>query len=137
MRRRAALARAVSCAALLAAVVVVAPVARAQSSARRHATSARGVLATLGYTLLLSASNKRFLGDLLDLDIGDRREVSLAAVAYGVGRTPLMWTAEAKDLDELSGGRIILGLGNGTAGMMENWHGVDPEAPAARIKRAC
>jgi len=42
------------------------------------------VLANLGYTLLLSASNKRFLGDLLGLDIGDRREVSLAAVAYGV-----------------------------------------------------
>lgn len=41
-------------------------------------------LANLGYTLLLSASNKRFLGDLLGLDIGDRREVSLAAVAYGV-----------------------------------------------------
>jgi dihydropteroate synthase len=41
-------------------------------------------LANLGYTLLLSASNKRFLGDLLGLDIGDRREVSLAAVAFGV-----------------------------------------------------
>lgn len=43
-------------------------------------------LAELEYTLVLSASNKRFLGDLLGLDIGDRREVSLAAVAYGVAR---------------------------------------------------
>lgn len=42
------------------------------------------VLADCGYTLLLSASNKRFLGDLLGLDIDDRREASLAAVAYGV-----------------------------------------------------
>ena len=41
-------------------------------------------LAALGYTLLLSASNKRFLGETSELDIGDRREVSLAAVAYGV-----------------------------------------------------
>jgi dihydropteroate synthase len=41
-------------------------------------------LADVGYTLLLSASNKRFLGDTLGLEIGDRREVSLAAVAYGV-----------------------------------------------------
>jgi dihydropteroate synthase len=41
-------------------------------------------LAGLGYPLLLSASNKRFLGDLLDLAIDDRRAVSLAAVAYGV-----------------------------------------------------
>ncbi|MEX2254814.1 MAG: dihydropteroate synthase [Acidimicrobiia bacterium] len=42
------------------------------------------VLAACGYTLLLSASNKRFLGDLLDLEIDDRRDASLAAVAYGV-----------------------------------------------------
>jgi dihydropteroate synthase len=41
-------------------------------------------LASHGYVLLLSASNKRFLGDLLGLDIGERRAASLAAVAYGV-----------------------------------------------------
>jgi dihydropteroate synthase len=41
-------------------------------------------LASLGYTLLLSASNKRFLGQLLDLTIDDRRDASLAAVAFGV-----------------------------------------------------
>ena len=40
--------------------------------------------ASLGYTLLLSASSKRFLGELLGLGIADRRDVSLAAVAYGV-----------------------------------------------------
>jgi dihydropteroate synthase len=41
-------------------------------------------IASLGYTLLLSASNKRFLGELLGLDIDARRDASLAAVAYGV-----------------------------------------------------
>ena len=41
-------------------------------------------LASHGYALLLSASNKRFLGDLLELEIGERRSASLAAVAYGV-----------------------------------------------------
>jgi dihydropteroate synthase len=41
-------------------------------------------LAGCGYPLLLSASNKRFLGDLLGLDLPDRRAASLAAVAYGV-----------------------------------------------------
>jgi dihydropteroate synthase len=41
-------------------------------------------LASLGYPLLLSASNKRFLGDLLGLDINERRDASLAAVAFGV-----------------------------------------------------
>jgi dihydropteroate synthase len=42
------------------------------------------VLAAHGYVLLLSASNKRYLGDLLGLDIDDRRAVSLASVAFGV-----------------------------------------------------
>lgn len=41
-------------------------------------------LAALGYPLLLSASNKPFLGELLGLDVDDRRDVSLACVAYGV-----------------------------------------------------
>jgi dihydropteroate synthase len=42
------------------------------------------VHAALGYPLLLSASNKRFIGELLARDIDDRRAESLAAVAYGV-----------------------------------------------------
>ncbi len=41
-------------------------------------------LASLGYPLLLSASNKTFLGVLLDLAVDARRAPSLAAVAYGV-----------------------------------------------------
>lgn len=54
-------------------------------------------------------------------------------IAYGVGRSPLTWAAEARDLDELSGGRLILGLGNGTPTMMSNWHGVSGESPASRM----
>jgi dihydropteroate synthase len=41
-------------------------------------------LASLGYPLLLSASNKTFLGVLLDVDIDARRSPSMAATAYGV-----------------------------------------------------
>ena len=41
-------------------------------------------LASLGYALLLSASNKTFLGKLLDLDVDERGEASLAAAALGV-----------------------------------------------------
>lgn len=41
-------------------------------------------LAELGYLLLLSASNKTYLGVLLDLPIDERRDASLASVAYGV-----------------------------------------------------
>ena len=42
--------------------------------------------ASLGYPLLLSASNKRFIGELLAREIDDRRDESLAAVAYGVAQ---------------------------------------------------
>jgi len=43
-----------------------------------------GSLAELGYPLLLSASNKSFLGELLDLGIEEREDASLAAVAVGI-----------------------------------------------------
>ena len=43
-------------------------------------------LASLGYPLLLSASNKTFLGKVLGLEIGERREASLAAAALGIAR---------------------------------------------------
>jgi dihydropteroate synthase len=41
-------------------------------------------LAACGYPLLLSASNKTFLGVLLDLEIGERRSASLGAAAIGI-----------------------------------------------------
>ncbi|PZS22628.1 MAG: dihydropteroate synthase [Acidimicrobiales bacterium] len=43
-------------------------------------------LAGLGYPLLLSASNKTFLGRLCGTDIHQRRDASLAAAALGVAR---------------------------------------------------
>ena len=55
-------------------------------------------------------------------------------ILYGVGRSPLMLAAEARDLDELSHGRFILGIGNGTRRMISDWHGLDGEAPATRIE---
>jgi dihydropteroate synthase len=45
---------------------------------------ASSTLAGLGYPLLLSASNKTFLGVTLDLGITERREASLAAAALGL-----------------------------------------------------
>jgi dihydropteroate synthase len=44
------------------------------------------LLAGLGYPVLLSASNKTFLGKLLDATIDERREASLAAAALGIAR---------------------------------------------------
>jgi probable F420-dependent oxidoreductase len=57
------------------------------------------------------------------------------AIAYAVGRSPLVLANDARFLDEMSDGRLTLGLGTGTRGMMVGWHGVtDPDGPATRIE---
>lgn len=68
------------------------------------------------------------------LGLATKRVAVGSNIAYGVGRSPLVWAAEARDLDELTGGRIILGLGNGTPGMMENWLSTSGAAPATRME---
>ena len=45
---------------------------------------ASSTLAALGYPLLLSASNKTFLGKVLDLDLTERRAASIGAAALGI-----------------------------------------------------
>lgn len=57
-----------------------------------------------------------------------------SGIAYGVGRSPLVLSAEARDVDEISDGRLVLGLGTGTRTMQQDWHGVTPEAPAVRME---
>jgi probable F420-dependent oxidoreductase len=58
-----------------------------------------------------------------------------SSILYGIGRSPLVLATEARDLDELSGGRLVLGIGNGTKRMMSGWHGVtDTSAPALRME---
>ena len=42
-------------------------------------------LVALGHPVFLSASNKRFLGELVGTEVDDRREASLAAHALGIG----------------------------------------------------
>jgi probable F420-dependent oxidoreductase len=57
------------------------------------------------------------------------------AIAYAVGRSPLVLANDARFLDEMSDGRFILGLGTGTRRMMTGWHGVtDTGGPASRIE---
>jgi probable F420-dependent oxidoreductase len=61
--------------------------------------------------------------------------ITLASgIAYAVGRSPLVLAAEARDLAELSGDRLVLGLGTGTRTMQRDWHGADGASPAPRVE---
>ena len=52
-------------------------------------------------------------------------------IAYAFMRTPMLAASAAMDIDEISGGRMILGLGSGTRTMNENWYSVKFDAPPA------
>jgi alkanesulfonate monooxygenase SsuD/methylene tetrahydromethanopterin reductase-like flavin-dependent oxidoreductase (luciferase family) len=56
-----------------------------------------------------------------------------SAIAYAFGRTPLVLAAEARDLDAVSDGRLI--LGTGTKRMQRDWHGLDPERREGLFER--
>jgi len=56
------------------------------------------------------------------------------AIANAFTRTPLLHASAAMDLDELSEGRFVLGLGSGTRRMNQDWYGVEFSKPAARMQ---
>src|ERR1700756_3986225 len=103
-----------------------------------HSTYGMAVLgATLTSTCALAAHADRegldavWAGEFYERS--ERCRVGSPSI-YGVGRTPLVLASDIRDLDELSGGRLVVGLGNGTRRMINDWHGQDPEAPALRME---
>jgi probable F420-dependent oxidoreductase len=56
------------------------------------------------------------------------------AIAWAFGRSPLLTAVSALDLDEMSEGRFILGLGTGTRRMRTDWLGAPDERPARRLR---
>jgi alkanesulfonate monooxygenase SsuD/methylene tetrahydromethanopterin reductase-like flavin-dependent oxidoreductase (luciferase family) len=55
-------------------------------------------------------------------------------IALAFARSPLLTAISALDLDELSGGRLRLGLGSGVQRLNEDWHGVTWSRPVARLR---
>lgn len=53
------------------------------------------------------------------------------------GRSPAVLAMTAATLDELSGGRVILGLGTSGARVIEHWHGQPFEKPIRRMREYC
>lgn len=55
-----------------------------------------------------------------------------SGIAYAFARSPVMTAAAAADVDEVTSGRVILGLGTGTRRMQESWYGLTFESPAPK-----
>jgi len=55
-------------------------------------------------------------------------------IANAFTRSPLLHASAAMDLDEISGGRMILGLGSATRRMNEDWFAMPFSAPAPRMR---
>jgi probable F420-dependent oxidoreductase len=55
-------------------------------------------------------------------------------IAAASGRSPNEMANAAADVDELSGGRVVLGMSTGGAGWAELFNGTDIDRPAARMR---
>ncbi len=59
------------------------------------------------------------------------------AIAYAFMRSPVLAATAAMDVDEISDGRVILGLGSGTRRMNERWYSMPFDGPPApRMREA-
>lgn len=56
------------------------------------------------------------------------------AIALGFVRSPMTTALEAMDVDELSGGRFVLGIGSGVQRLNEGWHNARFGKPAAHLR---
>ncbi len=56
------------------------------------------------------------------------------SIALAFVRSPWVTALSALDLDALSGGRLVLGLGTGLKRLSERWHGVAYGKPAPHVK---
>jgi alkanesulfonate monooxygenase SsuD/methylene tetrahydromethanopterin reductase-like flavin-dependent oxidoreductase (luciferase family) len=63
------------------------------------------------------------------------RRITLAAGVLSVwGRSPATIAMTAATLHQLSGGRFVLGLGASTPQLVEGWHDLSYDRPAARLR---
>ena len=56
------------------------------------------------------------------------------AIALAFTRSPLITALEALDVDEISGGRFVLGLGSGVQRLNEDWHNARFGKPVAHMR---
>ena len=90
----------------------------------------------LGYDcLLLPESFGRDGVTLCDRLLAATSRINVCfGIANVFSRSPAVLASTAATLDELSGGRFILGLGGSTPNLVEGWHGLNFKAPLARTR---
>ena len=58
------------------------------------------------------------------------------AITLAFTRSPMITALEALDVDEISGGRFLLGLGSGVQRLNEDWHNARFGKPVAHLREA-
>src|SRR5215510_7239855 len=81
--------------------------------------------------------NRNGLVTLAAVALSTKRTKIATGIAYAYMRNPVLNATGAMDLDELSGGRMILGLGSGTKSMNEGWYGQTFEPRSAAKMKEC
>ncbi|MEW6299577.1 MAG: LLM class flavin-dependent oxidoreductase [Thermodesulfobacteriota bacterium] len=81
--------------------------------------------------------NRNGLVTLAAVAVHTRRVKVATGIAYAYMRNPVLNATGAMDIDELSGGRMILGLGSGTKSMNEGWYGQPFEPRSAAKMKEC
>jgi probable F420-dependent oxidoreductase len=81
--------------------------------------------------------NRNGLVTLAAVALNTARTKIATGIAYAYMRNPVLNATGAMDLDELSGGRMILGLGSGTKSMNEGWYGQPFEPRSATKMKEC
>jgi probable F420-dependent oxidoreductase len=73
-----------------------------------------------------------------ELAFSTRRIGVATGIAYAFSRHPIAMAGAAAELDRLSGGRFLLGLGTGTRGMRTRWFNDETfDHPAPRLAEYC
>ncbi|MGE0827445.1 MAG: LLM class flavin-dependent oxidoreductase [Candidatus Binatia bacterium] len=81
--------------------------------------------------------NRNGLVTLAAVAQATKRVKVATGIAYAYMRNPVLNATGAMDIDELSGGRMILGLGSGTRSMNEGWYGQPFETRSAAKMKEC
>ncbi len=81
--------------------------------------------------------NRNGLVTLTAVALSTKRTKIATGIAYAYMRNPVLNATGAMDIDEISDGRLILGLGSGTKSMNEGWYGQPFESRSAAKMKEC